>query len=450
MSEAAQFGLDSGLDTAEMAQGPDRPVPCSRWCGPAGSGKTYSLIQKSNEDPSWGLLCSTTGISAINIGAITVNSTLRYSDTPSLRDAFLCGRLARSFHDIALRYRHIVIEESSMADAVSLDLWYRGVQEGNRYKDVAEPLGIVLVGDLAQLPPVKGEWCFRADSWPFFAENTRRFDKVWRQDGGAFLDALNLMRFGKGGEASEILSTAGARWNTQLDSEFDGTTIVDENKKVNRYNSLALDKIQSPKFIVTSRRWGQQRAEWGRNLHGEWGIPLENPFKVGAYVMCLSNASDFSIVNGDCGHIVAHDPAAHTVSIELVRNHTIIELSPIVRSVDFTDRPDGYEGVQFPRLDEDDAPYLEKPHYRVKNRRYVMGQIEYYPLRLAYASTVHKSQSLTLDKVQVDFRGWMFKKPAMLYVALSRCRTLEGLRLVGGKDRFVAQCHMDLRVREWI
>jgi len=79
-----------------------------------------------------------------------------------------------------------------------------------------------------------------------------------------------------------------------------------------------------------------------------------------------------------------------------------------------------------------------------------MGQIEYAPLRLAYASTVHKSQSLTLDRVQVDYRDHFFSSPGMLYVALSRCRTLEGLRLVGQQGTFASRCTVDERVRGWI
>lgn len=62
----------------------------------------------------------------------------------------------------------------------------------------------------------------------------------------------------------------------------------------------------------------------------------------------------------------------------------------------------------------------------------------------------HNSQSLTLDRIQVDFRDRFFGHPAMLYVALSRCRTLEGLRLVGSRERFAQQCSTDARVTQWL
>jgi ATP-dependent exoDNAse (exonuclease V) alpha subunit len=83
-------------------------------------------------------------------------------------------------------------------------------------------------------------------------------------------------------------------------------------------------------------------------------------------------------------------------------------------------------------------------------RRFVEGQVEMWPVRLAYASTVHKSQGLSLDKLQVDVRDHFFSQPAMIYVALSRCRTLEGLRVVGQRERFIKQCTIDERVRPYL
>lgn len=446
---------DSGSDLDQTQAAPvDRGVPCARLIGAAGTGKTTYVIRRVAEDPSFALLTSTTGISAVNLGAITVHSTLRYSDTASLRDAFLSGRLARTLHEIALTHRNLLIEEYSMLDADQLDLIYRGVEEANRYADVHEPLGIMLVGDLAQLPPVKGRWCFEADSWEKFAANTTRLDHVWRQDGGLFLDALNHARSGDGRAAADTLTRAGAVWHTQLYSEFDGTTILPKNDMVNRYNALALDRVPGMKITVESRRWGQQRSEWGENPRShEWGIPPRLDLKIGAYVMLLANASDFSVVNGDCGHVAAYVPAtptddAHFI-VHLVRTDREVNVYRIVRGCETPERPDGWDGVTMPR-GEDDGGWIARQHFRGRVRRYVLGQVEYYPMRLAYASTVHKSQSLTLDRVQCDFRDWFFGRPSMLYVALSRCRTLAGLRLVGGMDRFVKQCAAEPRVKEWL
>lgn len=432
-------------------------VPCELLVGRAGTGKTFEILRRVREDESYGLLTATTGISAVNLGTVTLNSTLRYFDTAAMRDLYLSGGLARTLHQIAREYRRIIVEEVSMLDAGQLDLLYRGVAEANRYSDVREPLGILLVGDFGQLPPVKGRWAFESEVWPEFAAHETRLAHVWRQDSGPFLDALDAARRGDGRLAADILASAGAHWHTQLDPDFEGTTILPDNKMVNRYNALGLARIPGPALHVASRRWGQQRAEWGksRRTH-EWGIPPQFAYKLGAYVTIKSNASDFSVVNGDCGHIVEYTPPTHEYAaddyftVRVLRTGRDERVGRIVRSVEVADAPVEWNSVDRVPRSEDAGGWVDYVHYRGRTRRYVTGQIEYFPLALAYASTVHRSQSLTLDRVQCDYRGWFFGQPAMLYTALSRARTLQGLRLVGSADRFRAQCQADVRVRRWL
>jgi len=115
----------------EFSVSSDLPVPCARLIGAAGTGKTWTLLRRVAEDPTYGLLTSTTGISAVNLNAITIHSTLRYSTTEVLKDIYLSGRLARTLHQISKNYQRLIIEEYSMSDAEQLDIWYRGVQEAN-------------------------------------------------------------------------------------------------------------------------------------------------------------------------------------------------------------------------------------------------------------------------------------------------------------------------------
>lgn len=449
MSDAPQLGLEQ-----EYALTQERPVPCSRLIGCAGTGKTTMLRRRIEADPDYGLLTSTTGISAVNLGmgAVTMHSALRVNADPfSLRDAFINGRLATILHSIALRRKWFVIEEYSMLHAEQLQMIYRGVQEANRYGDMRDrdPLGILLVGDLAQLPPVKGEWCFYADCWERFAANTTRLDKVWRQNDGPFLEALNLLRAGRGADASDLLTRAGVAWQTQIDNDFEGTTILPKNRMVSRHNDLALDRVPGPRITVTSRRWGKQQPEWGESRTSkEWGIPPRADFKIGALVMILANRPDFSVVNGDGGIIEAFED--DTFIVRLFRTGETVEVDRIIRGVEQDNSPDGWPDDAPRYNDADGAIWIDRPHYRTRAKRYVLGQVEYYPMRLAYSTTVHKSQSLTLDRVQVDYRDKFFSTPSMMYVALSRCRTLEGLRLVGSKERFAAQCQTDERVLPWV
>lgn len=439
-------------DVQELTE--ERDPVCSRLIGAAGTGKTFTVKKAAKDDPEWGLLTSTTGISAVNLGAVTLNATLKYFNTQSMEDAFYQGFLKRILHGIAKRYRRLIVEEYSMLEAKQLQILYYAVREANRFKDVEDPLEIMLVGDLAQLPPVSGLWCFDAECWEKFAGNTTRLEHVWRQDGGLFLDALNHLRAGDGTAAVAALDGLGVKWHSARFSDFDGTTILPVNEQVSRYNEMALDTVKGKRIKVASRRWGQQRSEWGENKRThEWGIPQVSEFKIGAYVMILANGADFEYANGDCGHIVSEIMAGDRVvgfTIRLVRNEAEVDIMPIVRGVEVIDKPEVGGGFEMISRSDDDGRYLAKPHYRGRVKRYVMGQIEYLPLRLAYASTVHKSQSLTLDRVQADFRHKFFGQPAMLYVALSRCRTIEGLTLVGDRDKFVAQCSMDRRVLPWL
>jgi hypothetical protein len=127
----------------------------------------------------------------------------------------------------------------------------------------------------------------------------------------------------------------------------------------------------------------------------------------------------------------------------------VVRLARLVRHVDHKEKPDGWYGETRAK-EQDDGGYYSRSHYGQRRRRYIEGQVEYYPLRLAYASTVHKSQGLSLDRVQVDFRNAFFGNPAMIYVALSRCRTLEGLRLVGMREVFAGRCKVDGQVARWL
>ena len=418
---------------------------CEFISGIAGTGKTYTVRERIERDPSWGLLAATTGIAAVNLGTTTINSLLKYYDTESLRDSYLTGRLSRAMHDIAIAYRRLVIDEVSMMDKLQLDLLYRAACDANDYADVPEPFGLTLVGDFAQLPPVNADFAFRADCWPLFRAGTTRLTKVWRQEQQEFLSALNRARCGDGDGASHILSSVGVQWHTALDTTFDGTTLVAKNDEVARYNAVSLMRVHQPAWFVPSRRWGRESAEW-RN------IPSRLELKDGAYVMLLANQSDgeggFSFVNGDCGHVVSRDGDRpdSPILVELVRDGgRVVEVTPIVRSVSSKDKPLGWPDSAMSRVEG----YYPHRHRSMKGR-YVDGQVEYYPLRLAYASTVHKSQGLSLDRVQMDLRAGFFSAYSMVYVALSRCRTLEGLRIVGQRERLVKACKADPRVVEFL
>jgi ATP-dependent DNA helicase PIF1 len=440
-----------------LAISEDQEAPCACLTGCAGSGKTYTILQRTAADPTYGILCSSTGISAVNLGAITINSLLGYFDTNSMRDAWIQGRLQRVLHMLAKQYRWLILDEMSMYSGYQLTILYRALVAANKFTDIETPMGILLSGDFCQLPPIHEPWAFESEVWPRFQAGMEVLTKVWRQQDAKFLLALNATRGGQGGMAAEILSSLGARWETAVDGDFTGTTILPKNDMVSRYNEMRLDKVPGSRIKLASRRWGKQRPEWGMNSRTkEWGVPQVLDLKVGAYVMLLANEPDgdggFRYVNGDCGYVVDIDTTLRVeplVTVRLVRNGQEVEVYRICRMVEQESEPEGFAGPRIPS-NEDDGGYIPRVHFRGRRKQYVLGQVEYFPIRLAYASTVHKSQSLTLDSVQVDFRNRFFGSPAMLYTALSRCRTFEGLRLVGSPEYFVKHCKIDEKVRPWL
>lgn len=419
------------------------PPRCAFLTGAAGTGKTYAVRERIRNDPREGLLCATTGIAGVNLGTVTINSQLRYFDTDSMVNAFVSGRLVTRLAKIAQTYRNLYVDEVSMMPAEQLDTLYQAVREANQRKGVTKSknpdgLGLVLVGDLCQLPPIKARWIFEAECWPEFDAGTERLEKNWRQGDEQFLRSINHLRAGEGDAGAAALRATATEFSSALDLHFPGTTIMAKNDEVDRFNWQALQRVRGDKFVVNSKRWHVARPP------SEWNyIPPRLELKIGAYVMILANdtqSGEFSFANGDCGLIVGRD--ANSVQVRLARNDEVVNIGSITRKVHTVD-PDEC-GKLAP------TPVWGQPHFDEKAEKYVIGEVSYLPLRLAWASTVHKSQGLTLDRVQLDLRNHFFSSPAMTYVAVSRCRTPEGLRIVGDEGLLARRCKIDPRVARWI
>lgn len=415
-----------------------QPVRCVFTTGAAGTGKTYYWRQRINEDPSEGELCATTGIAGVNLGTVTINSRLRYFDTESMINQYVSGRLVTTLARMGSRARNLIVDEGSMMPAEQLDTLYQAVQEANRRKLVTkvnpEGLGLVFVGDFCQLPPIKARWAFEADCWPEFEAGTQRLEKNWRQGEGEFLEAINALRAGDGEHGAELLSSTVTEFSSALDLHFPGTTIMAKNDEVDRFNWQALQRVRGEKFTVNSKHWHVARPP------GEWkNIPERIELKIGAYVMILANDTrDFRYANGDCGLIVGRD--SQSIQVRLARNDDVVDIGLIERRVYDDEKPSDLSPV----------PTWGAPWFDERAEKYCIGAVSYLPLRLAWASTCHKSQGLTLDRVQLDLRNHFFSSPAMTYVAVSRCRTPEGLRIVGDEKLLASRCRVDPKVKRWI
>lgn len=436
---------------------PDPDFPTAEYVGgPAGTGKTY-LVRERAERYNGVQLCATTGIAAVNLGegVTTINALLGYYDTASLQDlwtqGFLSSKLMRLWQS---GLRHIVLDEVSMLDAEQLTIMSLAVQEINqRLEGQGGRLGLTLTGDFCQLPPVKAPFAFESDAWGDYDQNKTMLTKFWRQTDPNFLQALQDARRGQGARAAEYFEPF---FQLGQDPDYPSVTLLAKNDDVDRFNALRMSKLPWEKVSYKSVRWGKPRAEWKQ-------IPEMLNLKVGALVMVLANqkeyddegapTGDYDYVNGDLGELLDDTPTVKlrrtgkTKAVMPVRRDTLVPLEP-GRRKELVAQGKGHlivcSNISCRTCREGEGE-------KCKNARFeIAGQVTYVPLRLAYATTVHKSQGLTLDQVQVDFRDGFFKSPGMLYVALSRVRTPEGLRLVGRPEQFVQRCKADPKVGGWL
>jgi hypothetical protein len=401
--------------------------------GLAGSGKSTALQAMLALDENAFMLTSTTGISSINLGVATLNSTLKFYDTDSLMDSYVSGRL----YNIVKRLltgptavRGLAIDEVSMMDADQLDMIYDTFVKVCKSPDIDGEIDLILTGDFAQLPPVKARFAFEARCWPEFEKNMVKLDKVWRQDNPLFLEALNKFRIGNGRDGVELLKKCGVKFYPQL-CKFNGTTIVPVNDGVDNYNKVQFNEISAPIIYVPTKRQGLQVSEWK-----DPKIPDVLELKIGSLVMILANDITYkSYANGDQGIVSAYDSVNEQFQIKLLssspeRDGKVVVVGYITRVYkDFT---------------------RNQMTGELNKAKEVVGSVTYMPLRLGYGSTAHKSQGLTLDKVQIDFRHRFFSNPGSMYVALSRCRTPEGLRLVGSEEMMIRRTVVNKKVERFL
>jgi ATP-dependent DNA helicase PIF1 len=430
------------------------PVPPFTYlAGPAGSGKTWATRDWAGREKGL-LLCATTGIAAINLGGETINSVLGYFDTSSLQEAFITGFLTARLGKLwKAGIRRLVLDEVSMLAADQLTYLTKAIEEvnGRGYvlgkwdpdDEMTPPqLGMTLVGDFLQLSPVKGTYAFESPEWERYAPHVHTLTRIHRQADAAFIEVLRAARAGQGHIVADYFSSLGLL-QQETDDQFSGSTIVAKNESVDRYNYMRMAKLSGTELRFASTRWGKQRSEWGYpdKPPSTWGIPRELVVKTGALVMILANERDedkhLIYVNGDLGTVV--DDEEGSCWVQLQRTGETVRVLPVVRQVKVP--------CDSTRRAELRADGKEE---RIDGRWEITGEICYMPLRVAYASTVHKSQGLSLDRVQVNIRDPFFKTPGMLYVALSRARTSDGLRLVGSPRVLIERCMSDPRLKEWL
>ena len=385
--------------------------------GKAGSGKTTFLRSLRERSTKRMVVLAPTGVAAMNAGGVTIHSFLQLPFAPFVPDSHFGGeakyqyRFGKEKINILRSLDLLVIDEISMVRADLLD----SVDDVlRRYRDRHKPFGgvqLLMIGDLQQLSPVVKEQDQQMlspyyDHLYFFGSHalvqagyvTVELTKVYRQNNAEFLDLLNCIRDNR--VDASMLNRLNRRCLPDFAAEQPRGYIylTTHNQKANDLNTARLERLTGAPCVF--------RAE----IEGDFPIymyPTEEELvlKMGAQVMFVKNdiSGQHRYYNGMLGRITSLS-ALGSVGVETEDGQQIsLDLE------EWTNRK--YS------LDSETKEITET----------ILGTFKQYPLRLAWAITIHKSQGLTFDKAIIDVRQAF--APGQAYVALSRCRSLEGLVL---------------------
>lgn len=373
--------------------------------GEPGAGKTYTLNQFIEQARNAGkrvAVTASTGIAASHIDGVTIHSWSGLGIKDSIRDDEI-ERMSYN-DDFMQRYNVcdiLIIDEVSMLHGARLNMVDR-VARWLRNKNA--PFGglqVIFVGDLFQLPPVSRDsdidWVHLSQAWKDAAPEACYLTEQHRQ--GADSELLGILReLRRDGRLSfKSLATLRDRI-VPLPDDDSVTRLFTHNINVDQLNLGMLAKIDSPvkNFYMSTTGDKYKADQIKRNLL----CPEKLELKIGAEVMFCANNFDDGYVNGTRGRLVRFSNAGNPV-------------------VEITD------GIEVT---------VQQYTWRVFNDYgRELASVTQYPLRLAWAVTVHKSQGLSLDAAIIDLTKAF--TPGMGYVALSRVRSLEGLYLVGMNDQ---------------
>ncbi len=407
--------------------------------GKAGTGKSTLLQHIKRRVLGQAVVLAPTGVAAVHIGGQTIHSFFRFP--PHVLFPDVVSRMGGGA--IYRRLRTVIVDEISMVradvvDAMDIFLRRHGPEQSLPFGGVQ----MVFFGDLHQLPPVvspheaeafrslyESPWFFKADVFSRLPFDRVELKKVYRQKEKGFLSLLNAVR---GGEAeAEDLDALNVRLDGafQPDAADPYITLTATNLAADRVNGRRLESLSA------------HLALYPAVVQGEFDVrafPTDEPLglKVGAQVMFLKNQAQGQWVNGTLGVVTAMEPDAIWVDIP---GRTPVPGAPgDVRSAIGSVKVEKttWESVRY-ALDPATGKPTPKP----------VGRFTQFPLKLAWAMTIHKSQGKTFDRVIIDMGNGAFAH-GQSYVALSRCTTLEGITL--RKKLSERDLLLDPEVREFL
>ena len=372
--------------------------------GGAGTGKSYLMRKFLHRlDPSTFPVLASTGAAAVLVGGRTFHSFFGLG----IMEGGLAATLerVRSNRRVARRLkklRGVVIDEVSMIPGEALDAAELICQIT---RDDPRPWGgikVIAVGDFAQLPPVSRnsrvrDWAFKSASWERSQFRPVVLKEMMRTRDESFSKLLNEVREGHvSDELRNLLEWRSFIPTSDFEDDFEGTVMFSRREDVQRVNLSKLATLKGQSQTYETEFVGEER--YVTSLRANAPVPPVIELKEGALIMLRQNDPKGRWVNGSLGHIKSL--SKHELEIRLLGgNHIELEKS------------------RFTMLDAEGNEVAS-----AKN----------FPVNLAYAVTIHKSQGATLDKVVVNLANlW---EPGQAYVALSRVRSSEDLRVAAWQE----------------
>ena len=373
--------------------------------GKAGSGKSTLLAYFRSVTKKNTAVLAPTGVAAIRVKGQTIHSFFGFP--PKV----IQTRHIKKVRQIELlqNLETLIIDEISMVRADVFDAIDYSLRVHR--KKLTQPFGgvqVIVFGDLFQLPPVinmdesslleriypNGQFFFHSNIFQDAQFKTLELQSIYRQTDDHFIYLLNAVRDGS------ITNSQIDNLNDSLVDNFEmdeGKIILTTtNVRASGINQNYLKQLSSEEFSYRAQATGQFYKEL---------FPTDEVLKLkkGAQVIMIKNDPEKRWVNGSIGTI--HDIAEKKIKVKI--NHKIYEV-----------KKEKWDRIQY-SYDDDQQEVLEN----------VTGSFKQYPMRLAWAITIHKSQGQTFEKVIIDMSQGSFA-PGQLYVALSRCISLEGIELL--------------------
>lgn len=371
--------------------------------GEAGTGKSYVLqYLKTSLDKNL-VVVAPTGVAALVVGGQTIHSLLLLPPT-LIQPAAI--RLNKTTRELLSQLKVLIIDEISMVRADLMDAIDIALRLAKHSRQPFGGVQIIMFGDPYQLPPIvhdpesvryfsteyDGPYFFQAHVWHRDTFKTIELTHVFRQKEEHLVAVLNAIRSGSVG--AELLNTLNRRVGMFTEDES-ALTLTATNNRSAQINNYFLAQI-------SAKSHSYQATVTGRLDPKMFPAEYQLVLKPGAQIMMLRNDTEKRWVNGSLGKVV-----------RLIKSGMVILIDGQEHEV----TSETWNRIRY-KLDKDSGELREE----------IISTFTQFPLRLAWAVTIHKSQGQTFDKVTIDLERGAFAH-GQTYVALSRCRTLGGMSL---------------------